>query len=303
MSRTRWGRMSMVLTLAAGVVVVGGATAEARVTCFGEKPTITGTAKADVLRGTANHDVIVGLGGNDVIKGLGGQDLLCGFAGSDRVIGGGGHDFVSGDQGNDTLSGGVGDDLLLGLKGNDSINGGAGSDEASFILASGVTVDLAAGSATGEGIDTLATIELIWGSDGDDTLTGDDHENSFVPGPGDDVVDGGAGIDFVDYFSVDTPVTVDLIAGSATAEGSDTFAEIEGVYSGTGDDTLTGDTGPNILFGGAGDDTISGGEGDDLLWGEAGDDSLDGGVGTDALDGGAGTDACVNEEDDVGCES
>jgi Ca2+-binding RTX toxin-like protein len=90
-------------------------------------------------------------------------------------------------------------------------------------------------------------------------------------------------------------VTVDLAAGTATGEGTDTLTGIENVFgSGNFGDTLTGDTQDNALFGSGGDDSVSGGDGND---------DLDGGNGTDALDGGIGTDTCLNGETIVNCEA
>jgi len=88
-------------------------------------------------------------------------------------------------------------------------------------------------SAVGEGSDSLTSIESVVGSDGDDTLTGDDGQNHFVPRAGDDVIDGGAGAyDFVDYFSATTSLIVDLTAGSAT--GGPGLVALEGAYHGLG---------------------------------------------------------------------
>jgi len=46
--------------------------------CFGERATIVGTARGEVIRGTPRADVIVALGGADVINGRGGNDLARG---------------------------------------------------------------------------------------------------------------------------------------------------------------------------------------------------------------------------------
>ncbi len=264
--------------------------------CLGRKATIVGTARADVLKGTARADVIVGLGGGDTIKGLGGNDRICGGNGKDKLIGGAGGDVLSGDAGNDAVSGGGADDFLLGGAANDTFNGGAGFDVASFFFASaGVQVDLSTGTATGEGADKLTGIEDLEGSRYDDTLTGNDGENFILPGDGNDAVDGGGGVtDRVDFSFSPSAVTVDLTAGTAIGEGTDTLTGIEGVFGSRHDDTITGDAGANSLFGGLGNDTISG---------VAGDDKLDGGDGTDTLDGGDGTDTCLDGESVTGCEA
>jgi RTX calcium-binding nonapeptide repeat (4 copies) len=265
--------------------------------CFGRKATIVGTARADHIKGTAKADVIVGLGGNDTIKGLGGKDLICGGNGADKLIGGGGGDPLSGDAGNDTLSGGGGYDTFYGGAGNDTFNGGAGFDLASYFFApSAVKVDLAAGTATGgEGSDTLTGVSDLYGSRFDDTLTGDAGENFFWPRDGNDTVNGGGGTtDRVIFFYSPNAVTVDLTAGTATGEGTDTLTGLGQVFGSRHDDTITGDANPNTLYGGAGNDTISG---------AAGDDKLFGGDGTDTLDGGDGTDTCSTGETVTNCEA
>jgi Ca2+-binding RTX toxin-like protein len=271
--------------------------AEASTRCFGKKPTIVGTSRADVLEGTRSRDIISGLGGKDTIKGLGGNDTICGFNGADTIIGGSGADLLSGDAGIDSVSGGAGDfDNLWGFSGNDVLNGGGGFDWVLYPNAPGpVTVDLSAGSATGEGSDRLSGLEGVLGSRFDDVLTGNDANNTFQAEDGNDTIDGGAGVDFVSFARSPAPVTVDLAAGTATGEGTDTLTGIENVFgSGNFGDTLTGDTQDNALFGSGGDDSVSGGDGND---------DLDGGNGTDALDGGIGTDTCLNGETIVNCEA
>jgi RTX calcium-binding nonapeptide repeat (4 copies) len=265
--------------------------------CFGKKATIVGTTRADQIKGTARADVIVGLGGSDVIKGLGGGDRICGGNGSDTMIGGDRGDALVGEAGNDTLSGGGGYDGLFGGAGNDTFNGGTSFDLASYFFApSAVQADLTAGTATGgEGTDTLTGIEDLEGSRFDDTLTGNSGENFFFPGEGNDTVNGGGGTtDRVDFFFSPNAVVVDLTAGTATGEGTDTLTGIAQVFGSGHDDTITGDANPNTLLGGPGNDTISG---------AAGDDTLDGGDGTDTLDGGDGTDTCTSGETATNCEA
>ena len=263
--------------------------------CFGRKATIVGTNRSDVLRGTRGDDVIVGLRGSDTIRGRGGDDLICAGKGRDAVLGGAGSDLISGDAGSDDLRGGGGPDLFLGGKGNDAFNGGSGPDLVSFWFAPGpVTVDLGTGEATGEGTDTLVEIEDLEGSPFDDSLTGDEGQNVFIPGPGNDVVDGAGDLrDVIFYWWSRTAVVVDLSAGTAAGEGTDTLTGLEWIVGSPFGDTLTGDAGPNWIFGE---------EGNDALFGLEGDDFLVGGGGTDTLDGGDGTDTCSEGETTTACE-
>ena len=118
---------------------------------------------------------ITGTPGNDTLNGTGGDDVLCGLGG------------------NDTLDGGGGDDILLGGPGSDTLRGGAGRDTASFEGSTApVTVDLTAGTASGEGGDTLSDVEGVIGSPQADSITGDAGANTLDGGGGDDTIMGGA---------------------------------------------------------------------------------------------------------------
>jgi Ca2+-binding RTX toxin-like protein len=272
--------------------------------CLGKKATIIGTKKADVLKGTAKADVIVGLGGNDKILGLGGNDNICGGPGNDKLYGGPGMDQIWGDAGNDQLFNQGGQDNMWGNAGNDTLDGsGKGGGWAWFSDApSGVSADLSTGEATGDGTDTLIGILALVGGDFDDKFTGDEEFNLFLGRGGDDLIDGGGGLtDRAIYFFARGPVTVDLTAGTATGEGSDTLIGIESVEGGAFNDTISGDASPNSIWGWGGDDTISGLDGDDSIYGMDGDDAIDAGNGTDKVDGGPGTDTCTNGEDLTSC--
>ena len=229
---------------------------------------LIGSDHGDTLTGDAGKNSITGGGGEDRIEGLGGPDIQKGGVGDDRISGG---------DGLDSHYGGPGDDFM---------DGGEGSDTPSFKFSPDpVTVDLSAGTATGEGADTFVNMEIVAGSRHGDTLIGDDGGNTFYPLGGDDDVDGAGGFDFVVYAQSGAAVTVDLAAGSASGgEGDDTLTSIEGVVGTAYADDLFGDDFDNAFYGLGGDDT------------------LDGRGGTDTLIGGPDTDSCVNGEDVVSCE-
>ena len=65
-------------------------------TSTGDRCTIVGTSRSDILRGTPADDNVCGLGGNDTILGLAGDDILNGGAGADRIDGGKGVDTLLG---------------------------------------------------------------------------------------------------------------------------------------------------------------------------------------------------------------
>src|SRR5204862_218468 len=130
-----------------------------------ERATIVGTRGADTLRGTAGKDVIAGLRGADVIRGLGGVDIACGGRGDDVLAGGAGDDTLIGRGGGfDMLSGQGGDDVLRGGRGFDLADYFDANLDEGLSIAHPITVDLVAGTATGQGSDTLRGIDGATGS-------------------------------------------------------------------------------------------------------------------------------------------
>lgn len=249
-----------------------------------------------------------------------------GTAGDDEETGGAGDDFLYGLAGND---------VLQGLGGNDTIDGGEGIDTASYRNANdAVYVSLLfAGTpwnTSGDGVDTLISIENLEGSRfedvlqgdvgsndlfgyngddallgeaGDDRLYGENGDDVLIGGDGDDRIDGGEGIDTADYYSATERVVVNLGKQDRGQEtrgaGRDLLVDIENlsgsVYGdnlrGDGDDnTLSGSDGNDRLAGAAGNDLLIGGEGGDRVIGGAGDDNLRGNSGDDLLRGGEGAD-------------
>lgn len=161
---------------------------------------IYGNGGNDTVRAGDGADTIFGGNGNDSLLGELGSDLIYGEAGADRLFGGDGNDSLYGGVGNDSIDGGAGDDLLNGGDGTDTLYGGDGIDTVDYSdAASGVTVNLATGSASGAstGIDVLGQIENITGSAFNDNLTGDGGANLIDAGAGDDTISAGAGNDTV----------------------------------------------------------------------------------------------------------
>ena len=242
---------------------------------------VYGSAFGDTLTGDDNGNFLRGNGGNDILDGGDGFDwadyqnapgavvvsLATGTSG-----GGDGVDTFRNIEGlrgsafDDTLIGGAGGDWFRGRGGNDAIDGGAGEDWIDFSQATnGVFVDLLAGTARGEGDDTLTRIEHVRGSAFDDWLIGDNGINLFRGGPGDDLIDGGMGFDIVDYTDNVAGVTVDLVAQTADGpDGHDTLRSIAGAYGSAYVDTLIGNDDDNVFRGGDGADILRGGEGQDV---------------------------------------
>jgi Ca2+-binding RTX toxin-like protein len=251
-----------------------------------------------------------------------------GLAGNDTLTGGAGRDVLTGGDGNDTINGGDDDDALAGGAGDDIIDGGAGNDTASYSSAgTGVFVNLALATAQdtgGAGLDSLAGVENLYGSDFEDTLLGDGEANKLrgqagddvlVGGGGNDELNGGAGVDTIDYsqeaggggveVNMSRNTFSDGVVTLRPGEARDSYgfidrlSSIEHIVTGGGEDQVFGgdlaeliDTGAgnDFIIAGGGADNVQGGDGDDRLIGSAGDDNLQGGDGDDRLYGGEGAD-------------
>ncbi len=245
-----------------------------------------------------DHDTIEGTAGNDTLIGTSAIDTINGYAGNDYLAGAGGSDTLNGGEGNDRLEGGQGDDTL---------NGGSGIDSVSYIYATGdVFVDLTdtGPQVTGQGTDTLTSIENVSGSDytdningnaannliagrgGDDYLTGGAGNDSLRGGTGADVMLGGAGNDsyevddagdyIEEYGSEGTADRVDSSI-SYTLGGNVEWLTLTGsnAINGTGNalsNVIVGNRSVNTLTGGGGNDTLNGGLAADNMVGGFGND-------------------------------
>ena len=215
----------------------------------------------DTLRGIegvvgSNHDdVLIGDAGGNGLFGQAGDDVI--RAGDSGRLDRGTSDVLAGDDGDDTLIGGPGEDLVIFGR-----------------IPVGVTVDLGAGTASGQGVDSLLGVEGAEGSVENDTLTGGPGRDLLAGNLGEDVLDGSGGRDTAIYSDLRGPVEVDLRAGTASDDQKvqDQLTDIENLWGTGAGDVLRGDGGVNHLFGRAGDD---------LLAGRGGADRLDGGQGVD----------------------
>ena len=236
---------------------------------------LTGSKKADTLAGDGAANILRGGDGDDLLSGGGDDDTLDGGAGIDlvdftgasgavrvnlpgRTATGDGNDILAdienaigstfddemfGDDAANTLSGGDGNDSIDGGGGDDTLDGGVGTDLVDFGQSgTGVTVDLAKGTATGDGDDALSGFEAVSGTAKTDTIQGNDQGNLLIGGSGADTISGRVGND-------------QIVAGN-------------------GRDLLFGGKGQDNLFGGPAKDQLDGGKGNDFCRGGPDPDSF-----------------------------
>ncbi len=216
---------------------------------------------------------------------------MIGSAGNDTIIGNAADNFLAGGGGDDTIIGNNGNDCVLGQAGDDTLN------ENNATVAAGVITDVALGGL----------------------------------GNGADALDGGAGVDTVDYGLRTNRTVVNLgviswfndgadpNADSVSQECDDVFFTTENAITGAGNDLLSADYlnnqsnneftdggGNDAMEGGAGNDTFHQGaaiQGSDAMEGDAGLDTADYSARTGdvlvSLDG-ASNDGEVGEGDNVG---
>lgn len=322
---------------------------------------IQGSASAEMLVGNGSRNLIMSQGGDDELSGLAGDDVLNGDDDDDTLYGGSGSDELNGGNGADFLVGGTGDNLLAGGAGDDAYvySIGDGYDEIteeggfdSILLGAGITEgdlvfsrvgndllissavliagfysgdpdavveeirfsdnstldltqllpifgtsgdDSLSGNAFGNYIYGLAGYDDLEGGDGDDVIEGGDDDDVLRGGAGDDHLDGGDGNDSAWYSTsfFDSYITESSGTITVVGEGTDTVVNVEGiVFNDIGIDASLVNTinyGTSIadfMFGSSSDDYILGRSGNDVIHGYAGWDYLGGGDGNDILYGG-----------------
>ncbi len=129
------------------------------------------------------------------------------------------------------------------------------------------------GSAAADTLQADGSGTALYGLGGDDQL---------LSGAGADTLDGGQGVDTADFSAAEDGVIIDLGAGWATGDGSDSLVDIENVLGSAGSDRVQGNAGANIVFGSTG--------GDDVFLGAGGDDTFDAMAEGDVFLGGDGND-------------
>lgn len=302
----------------------------------------------DTVSAGGDGDLIIGGDGNDNLVGGGGDDFFtdtffaddAGPDGTDVFDGGGGLDSVQfsrteavsltlngvADDGEGCPGAGCEGDNILptvenigGGEGNDRLIGN-GSVNSAFGSGGNDVIDVRGGDDSflngGEGRDVILAgtgndIQIQGGEDEDRLFGGggDDAFNSFQFEDEPDLLDGGKGIDLVDYSGASGAVKVSLDGRAndgVAGENDNVRADVEDVTGTPEDDVLIGSKRPNDLVGGDGDDRLSGKGSLDGLSGGRGNDRLSGGKNRDLIEGDAGRDRIAARDgglDQVSCGS
>ena len=236
-----------------------------------------GIFKVDGLNFTSFENIQAGLGVDTLDYGLyapvpvfvtigGAASGLASYSGFEAVNGSSSNDTANGTAGADTFTmTGISAFQTEGMSFTsfEIIDGKAGADTVDYRLyPSTVTVNLLAGTAAG--VVSISNVENITGSPYNDTLTGDNNASIINPFDGLDTltgnggadtfifptgvffqsVDGGAGIDLLDFSSHNVSLNVILsstaAAGFAGMVNTHPFSNMDGVTGGTANDSLTG---------------------------------------------------------------
>ncbi|MEL7239843.1 MAG: calcium-binding protein, partial [Planctomycetota bacterium] len=241
---------------------------------------VIGTEFDDDIRGDNGTNILSGLGGDDFLSGRGGRDVLIGGKGDDEVRGRNGDDLMiwNNGDGSDLFNGGQGDDTVEVNFNTDLVNDDLQNDDTARIEDSAEGVAFARTELNGQSVNGLfeldirntETLETNFGG-GDDTaeIAGDVLDEIFLD------LDGGDGVDTLDFSLASEDVRVDLTTGiinpvSSSQAGS--ALNFENVIGTDFDDTITGTDDANVIDGGVGVDFISARSGDNTLTGGADQD-------------------------------
>jgi Ca2+-binding RTX toxin-like protein len=301
---------------------------------------LIGTDGANLIAGGNGDDRLIGKSGNDVLIDGSGSNEFNGGDGHDTVsfapsetgvrismvqntassivIDGLHPHYISHLFSIEDLIGSSFDDEFEGDDSNNNMDGGAGNDTIIYsYLISGRAVE--ANLENGQvsvfdeaerkssftypvyEVDTLISIENVFGSNGSDILIGNAEDNILDGRYGADVLRGGGGNDKI-YAKLGEDILIDGGDGSDTLilpnepinskltkifrlDGTSGFINFENLASGSGNDMVFGDTNDNWIDGGLGNDLIRGGGGNDYLKDSGGVNLIYGNAGHNVIEG------------------
>ncbi|WP_019864975.1 beta strand repeat-containing protein [Methylovulum miyakonense] len=242
----------------------------------------TGNALDNTITGNGVANSLTGNAGNDKLDGQGGGDTLDGGLGIDTMLGGDGDDTYVVDNASDTVTelAGQGTDTvrssIAGVSGytltaeveNLILIGsavvGTGNAADNTLTANVTLASTLNGGAGNDTLNGLAGADKLDGGVGADIMSGGDGNDTYIVDTtntlatnGDQITDGGTGIDLVQssvtYTIFDTDVENLTLTGSTNINATGNASV----------NTITGNTGNNIIDGLGGADIMSGGAGND----------------------------------------
>jgi Ca2+-binding RTX toxin-like protein len=220
--------------------------------------TLDGGAANDTVTGANSPGTLSGGSGNDDLRGRG---TLNGGTGNDVLTGSPMADTLRGSSGRDTLDGGFGADDIAGGSSIDTLLYPGRPNAVNVTIGSGNNNDGGPEDQTGARRDNVhGDIEVLFGTELNDTLIGDHSSETLIGLGGDDFVIGNSGGDTLLGFNGN-----DLLIGES------------------GGDLLRGGPGADRQFGKSGNDRLAGGPDDDFLRGGAGHDVMKGKNGIDRI--------------------
>ncbi|HBH51207.1 MAG TPA: hypothetical protein DDY91_04870, partial [Planctomycetaceae bacterium] len=291
-------------------VVLSGASEIENLIGGGQNDLLIGNSVANDIKGGSGNDVIRGRTGGDRLEGGVGDDILDGGAGDDTYVF---PVTASLNLGSDLVQEAIGEgnDLIDFSAATVAVKVDLASVSVQptallhkMALSSGTVIEQVRGGAGNDILSGNALDNVLTGNAGNDVLYGQAGADTLTGGAGDDDLQGGEGadrylfaatsalgkdsitetataqgIDRLDFTGTTLSVNVDLsLAAAQTVNSNVTLtlgsgSVLEAVTGGSGNDTLRGNSLPNILEGAGGNDQLVASNGIDELRGDAGNDT------------------------------
>lgn len=250
---------------------------------------IKGSQFDDRLIGDDNDNVIYGMEGDDTIAAEGGNDRIMPCAGSNSVDGGSGVDIISYERSHNNVT----VDMLSRIVVIDLFN------KDLFVNFEDIVGSRYSDVIIGDDHDNK-----IWGLSGNNTLIGNGGNDHFFVEDGSNMINGGEGVNIIDYSNYNQRITINLLKKQALkgCGGLDELHNIDVVigssyndiiigddnaypayHGGDGDDLIVGNRWSDLIYGGGGNNTLIGNEGHDVFFAAQGCNIISGNEGDDTI--------------------
>ena len=221
---------------------------------FTSATAFTAQGQFNLIYGTMANQVLYGGAGNETINGGGGSDSMDGGAGGINLVSFGTIGTGTNNAQIDPYGIGVYVNLLTGVYNYGTTHYSNGTCEYT------------------SGAGTVVHFTQVWGGDGNDTIVGDNNNDTLWGNAGANSIHGGNGNDLI--FGAGN--------NAATTDGNDT------IVGGAGNNTIFGGLGNNIIVSGGGANLIYGAYAEESTVRADGNDSITVGNGNDTIFGGGG---------------